>query len=259
MASADTIGTCFEIDVELVDRLLAEGRDEAAPFAAALALIGRMAALARPRQGAARILIVYARLIERILPHGAVTLSVAPDGERTALAARISEGGARRVLHDPIELDVPFDEFMLALERRIAGTEALEVTWSDPISLAFELTARGILAPAASDDDAADDAAGPTSAKRRPPPLPPRSARQPRDPRGRPTLRLERVEIPPEAYRDDAPPVPAGASPDRAEASKLPPTVRLSPRGGDSSEPAREDSVASRTDGDPDALDDGWD
>lgn len=206
--------TCFEVDQDLIETALAPAHSLAdpAPRDKIFALIERMARVARPRQGAARMLTVFARLAECDWLEGELEILLCDLGEATGINVMLHDGLSFVRLHAPIQVGVPFIEFATAFERDPLAVSPLEEAPADPDVLrlrASEATSshggrHAAALPASGDEEAVADA-------------------EPAAPDAdtvellsKPTVRLRAVRIPREAYRDDhrpqsKPGAPAGA------------------------------------------------
>lgn len=251
-----TIETCFEVDAELVEHTLAPAAGDlgVSPRDRAMALLERMADVARPRQGAARMLLVFARLAEQAWLAGTLSVELEPHDEHTLITASLEDAHGRRALHPPFDVEAPLDEFVRALERRAPDLASLEVVRyaADGLALRGRLEAEDNETVRPGGDDNEVNGSEMPNSKRHPPPLP---ARGPRSARGdmsaKPTMKIPLVRLPPEAFRDDqgAPPksriydLAAEETVEKRSDSAPPPTVRGTAGGP----------------GGMDDIDDGWD
>ncbi len=229
-----SIETCFEVDAELIDRTLAPAASALAvsPRDRVLALLERMTDVARPRQGAARMLLVLARLAECDWVKGGLVIELAARGERTRLTASLEDANATKPMHAPFDVDAPIEEFVRVLERGGTDLAALEVAHANPQGNVVELRSPG---SAAAHSRETVRAPGEPSAKRGPPPIPARGPRSTRaDFHAKPTVRIPQVHLPPEAFRDDQERPPESSvhnlhapdEPAKRPESAPPPTVR---------------------------------
>lgn len=239
------IETCFEVDPELIERTLAPPAPGVSPQDRVLALLERMTAVARPRQGAARMLLVFARLGACDWLKADLVVVLAPHGQRTIITLSLDDLHGRRPLHAPFDVDAPLEEFVRTLERKPLDLATLELVRADPQTHAIELHARAALTREtlrAPDDETEDVAA--TSTKRQPPPVPSRGTRG--EVSAKPTMKIPVVHIPREAFRDDE------DQPPRSRIFQAPP--RSAPEHADAP-PATARSAASNVDD----IDEGWD
>lgn len=183
--------TCFEVDQDLIEQALTPARSLAdpAPRDKIFALIERMARIARPRQGAARLLTVFARLAECGWLEGELEILLCDLGEATGIDLMLHDGLSFVRLHAPIRVGVPFNEFTTAYESNPLAVSPLEQAPADLDVLRLRATeathSRG--ARNAAEFQIAD--AAPTT-----------------ELVSKPTIKLRAVTIPREAYRDGQPP-----------------------------------------------------
>lgn len=210
-------GTCFEVDDERIEHALAPAAsiEEELPRARVFALLDRMAEVARPRQGAPRILFVLARLASCEWLEGDLEVTLRAEGNDTIVDLTVDDGMNLNRLRPSLTLSVPFHEFETSVERITDFLEPLKVAErveGQSIALSVEGAA---MAP----EDAKADritarppvdigAVGMDNLARRsdrpqPKEEPSGWGRRP-DPKS--TVKMKAVRIPIEAYRD--PPAP---------------------------------------------------
>lgn len=195
--------TCFEVDQELIEQALTPARSltDPAPRDKIFALIERMARIARPRQGAARLLTVFARLAECGWLEGELEILLCDLGEATGIDVMLHDGLSFVRLHAPIRVGVPFSEFTTAYESNPLAVSPLEEAPADADVLRLRATeptgSRGARHAAhfpAPSSDLPDLESEPPSTS----------------PNGEftsnPTVKIPAVRIPREAYRDGRPP-----------------------------------------------------
>lgn len=192
--------TCFEVDQELIEQALAPARSltEPSPRDKVFALIERMAWIARPRQGVARLLTVFAKLAECSWLEGDLEILLCDLGEATGIDVMLHDGLSFVRLHPPIRVSVPFLEFTTAYERNPLAFSPLEQAPADLDVLRLRATEA-----ARNERDAADlPTADELPADLEPPPSTARTS----DLGFKTTVRMPHLEIPREAYRDGHPP-----------------------------------------------------
>lgn len=236
-------GTCFEVDDDRIERALAPATtmDDALPRDRVFALLDRMAQVARPRQGGPRVLFVLARLATCDWLDGDLRVSVASDGSRTTIELMVFDGLVTTRLRPSVDMDVPFGEMELGVDR-IAE-------WLAPLSVSERVPGRRFDLAVQYDDEGAEEASDRPTARppaevatmgvhklarrteppKRPSRVPPPISEFPRDslfdcaevepdeaqvtrepkkgwgkpPAPKPTVKMEAVRIPTEAYRDE--------------------------------------------------------
>lgn len=112
-------GTCFEVDEPHIESALAPAATVAdeLPRAKVFALLDRMAEIARPRQGAPRILFVVARLTSCDWVEGELEVRLQARGNDTVIDLMVHDGMLRSHLRPSLVVRVPFQEFEVALGR----------------------------------------------------------------------------------------------------------------------------------------------
>ena len=235
--------TCFEVDQDLIERALAPARSltEPAPRQKVFALIERMALVARPRQGISRLLTVFARLAECSWLEGELEILLCDLGEATGIDVMLHDGLSFVRLHPPIRVSVPFNEFATAYERDPAAFAPLQQAPADLDVLRLRATEAELSqgARSAAELPAADEI-----------PDPPSTARA-LELTSKPTVRMPRLQIPREAYRDGQPP----ESRPRPDLAEPPPTAESA---GGPAEPASAADEMPPTKRVVDDIDEGW-
>lgn len=193
--------TCFEVDQDLIEAALAPAQSltDPAPRDKIFALIERMGRIARPRQGAARLLMVFARLAECGWLEGDLEILLCDLGEATGIDVMLHDGLSFVRLHAPIRVGVPFEEFTTAFERDPLAVSPLEQAPAD-------LDVLRLRATEATRSRGARNAADFPVPKADLPDLlaePPESEGEFET---KPTVKMAAVRIPREAYRDGHPP-----------------------------------------------------
>ncbi len=120
MRDLSQIGTCFEVTDDDIGDALAPARSlkETSPRERILALLGRMAAIARPRQGAPKILIAIAHMATRDWIEGDLLVTVAESDAGTDIALSVDEGASVSRFGQPLRVAAPFQEFEVAVRAR---------------------------------------------------------------------------------------------------------------------------------------------
>jgi len=123
-------GTCFEVEDEHIEHALAPAAsiEEELPRARVFALLDRMAEVARPRQGAPRILFVLARLASCEWLEGDLEVALQANGNSTLVDLTVDDGMIRSRLRPSLALAVPFHEFETGVERITDFITPLAVT-----------------------------------------------------------------------------------------------------------------------------------
>ncbi len=210
--------TCFEVDQDLIEAALAPAQSltDPAPRDKIFALIERMARVAKPRQGASRLLTVFARLAECGWLEGELEILLCDLGEATGIDVMLHDGLSFVRLHAPIRVGVPFEEFTTAFERDPLAVAPLEQAPADLDVLRLRATeatrSRGAR-------HAADFPVPATDLPELSPDPPPADAEDEFE--KKPTVRMAAVKIPREAYRDDH--APADSRRNTARADRPPP------------------------------------
>jgi hypothetical protein len=188
--------TCFEVDQDLIEQALTPARllNDPAPRDKIFALIERMARIARPRQGAARLLTVFARLAECGWLEGELEILLCDLGEATGIDVMLHDGLSFVRLHAPIRVGVPFNEFTTAFERDPLAVSPLEQAPADLDVLRLRATEATHSRGARNAAEFQIPDAAPTE-----------------ELVSKPTVKLRTVTIPREAYRDGQPPDAAGS------------------------------------------------
>jgi hypothetical protein len=130
------IETCFEVSPELIDYVLARGpANERTPRQKAIALLERMAEVARPRRGAGKIFELLSALAACNWLGGELDVRLLGDAQ-TKLDVLVDNGLGLERLCGPLRLDVPLAEL-----RRVADVicneprRTLVITGSSPFQL----------------------------------------------------------------------------------------------------------------------------
>lgn len=183
--------TCFEVDESLIERALAAptSLEESTPREKVFALIERMASVARPRQGAARLLVVLAAVARASWLEGALEVWLRPLGDLTELELLLHDGLSYTRLCAPLLVAAPFKEFETSVARAAALLSPLEVAEGAP-SGEIRLHAPDESAPPSTHEALKSDSFAPLPSEELEP---------------KPTLRIPAMRIPEEAYREDQP------------------------------------------------------
>jgi hypothetical protein len=105
-------------DLDMCSQLTGEAARAAAQSAAGMrALLARFAEIARPDEGAPKIILAFARLCENAWYDGRLRVEISGDGRVTTIEVLAELGGGIVERLFPLtRLDVPFDEFVLAID-----------------------------------------------------------------------------------------------------------------------------------------------
>jgi hypothetical protein len=181
--------TCFEVDEALIERALAPpaSLEEPTPREKIFALIERMAAVARPRQGAARLLVVLATVARASWLEGALEVWLRPLGELTEIELLLHDGLSYTRLCSPLLVGAPFDEFEMSIARAANLLAPLELADGAP-SGEIRLHAPDKSAPPSTRAALSSESFAP----------PPGDELQHKQ-----TVKIPVVRIPAEAYRED--------------------------------------------------------
>lgn len=111
------VKTCFEVTDEIVEAALRPSRDmgEPSPRERVFQLLDHMAAIAKPKQGAARMLRVLARMAACDWVDGELDLRVVAHGDSTALELYVNDGLSVTKMRDALEIAVPYGEISKAM------------------------------------------------------------------------------------------------------------------------------------------------
>ncbi len=184
--------TCQEVDEDTIAAALSPATSLSAesPRERAFRLVERMAEVSRPRQGAFRVLFVFARMAECEWVEGEIELRLRRDDVGTLIEVITDDGVTLSRLHAPLRFAAPFEEFAMFVDHRGASIAPLEVSSREPGSVLW-LRAR-LRKSAAPERPRAisDDLLAPRSLRGEP-------VHQ------KPTTRLPAVKIPADAYRSD--------------------------------------------------------
>lgn len=145
------IGTCFEVTEDVIEEALRPAADlmEQSPRERVFALLTHMAAIARPRQGAVKLLDVLAGIAKCDWIEGSLEVRLGGDAERTTVELLVDDGLCTARLRDVLRLQVPFGEFRKVLTARPSG-------WR-PLGVEGEVEEDGVsLKTGARDEDDAD-------------------------------------------------------------------------------------------------------
>lgn len=120
-------GTCFEVGDEQIERALAPASslDDALPRERVFALLDRMAEVAKPRQGATRILPVLARLASCDWLEGDLEIRIGATEEGTTVDLLVNDGVLLSRLRPSLSLAVPFEELEVGVGRLGAAISPL--------------------------------------------------------------------------------------------------------------------------------------
>ena len=122
--------TCFEVEDRHIEGALAPAAtvDDVLPRQKVFDLLDRMAQVAKPRQGAPRILAVIARLCSCDWLDGDLEVRVLARGADTFVDLVVHDGMLRSRLRPTLVVRVPFLEFETALRRIEGFIEPLQIT-----------------------------------------------------------------------------------------------------------------------------------
>ena len=111
--------SCFEVDDQRIDSALAPVATvaDALPREKVFALLDRMAEIAKPGQGAPRVLFVIARLASCDWIDGDIEVRLHASGQKTVIDLMVDDGMLQSRLRPSLEVAVPFQEFETALGR----------------------------------------------------------------------------------------------------------------------------------------------
>ncbi len=112
------IQSCLSVGDDTIAEALASARsmNEPSPRKKMLALVERMAEVATPNRGAAKILIVLAHMASRDWLDGNLFVRLIGDHELAVLELLVNDGVTTQRLLGPVRIDVPFAEFRRALQ-----------------------------------------------------------------------------------------------------------------------------------------------
>jgi hypothetical protein len=112
--------SCLLVTDDLITEALRPSRDlrEPGPRERVFYLLDHMAKIARPAQGAVKILLVLARVANRDWVDGALEVRVEADGSATRIELLVDDGLSLVRIRKPLHMDVPYDEFRAAIERK---------------------------------------------------------------------------------------------------------------------------------------------
>lgn len=121
------IGTCFEVTEDVIDEALRPAADlmEESPRERVFALLTHMSTIARPRQGAVKLLDVLAGISRCDWIEGSLEVRMLGDGERTTIELLVDDGLCTVKLRDALKLEVPLTEFRKVLTARPSGWSPL--------------------------------------------------------------------------------------------------------------------------------------
>ncbi len=113
MLLLEQIATCKAVtDDHIRDALsAAKSFSEPSPREKSLALLGRMVAIAKPRTGAPRMLVLLARMAKRDWIEGDLIVRLIGDTELSVLELFADDGVSRERIAGPLRIDVPLAEF----------------------------------------------------------------------------------------------------------------------------------------------------
>lgn len=120
MKGTPPLGTCFELTDEIVQTALrpAESLDDQGPRARVFALLDHLTKIARPKQGAPKILLVLARLATCDWIDGALEVRVIGHDGRVSIELFVDDGLSLTKMRAPLEIQVPYEEFRKAVAAR---------------------------------------------------------------------------------------------------------------------------------------------
>ena len=114
------IESCLAVTDDVIQDALAAARSMAdpTPRMKCLALIERMAEVAKPGRAAPKILVVLAHVALKDWLDGLLRVRLIGDPEVTVLELTVDDGLSSERIMGPVRIDVPFDEFRRSLELR---------------------------------------------------------------------------------------------------------------------------------------------
>ncbi len=114
------IESCLAVTDDVIQEALAAARSmaEPTPRMKCLALIERMAEVAKPGRAAPKILVVLAHMALKDWLDGLLRVRLIGDPEVTVLELTVDDGLSSERIMGPVRIDVPFDEFRRSLEMR---------------------------------------------------------------------------------------------------------------------------------------------
>ena len=223
--------TCQEVDEDLMAAAFAPATSlsDTSPRERSFALIERMAEVARPRQGAFRVLFVFAKMAKCDWLDGSLELRLKREAAGTTIEALLDDGLSLNRLHTPLHFAAPFEEFAMAIDHRpqmlaplaVSSREPGNALWlrasTDRVSSPEEAVSSDVLQPAHRELTL----------------------------QYKPTRKVAAVRIPREAYRD-------ADEPDNEPEQQTPEKER----GND--QPTIAPAASSTRDGASDDIDSGW-
>ncbi len=116
--SFDHLTSCLDVTDLTIAEVLAAAKSWSAPTPRqkTLALLRRMAEVARPGRGAPKMLVVLAHMAHRDWLDGELRVRLIGDPEVSVLELLVDDGLSTARILGPLRIDVPFAEFRRALE-----------------------------------------------------------------------------------------------------------------------------------------------
>ncbi len=123
------ISSCLDVSDELIRAALAPARslDEQSPRQRVSRLVTRMAEVATARQGAPKILLVFAHMATADWLEGELVVKLIGDAELTVIEALVDDVSTAERVIGPLELNVPFDELLAVVRSSIEVIRPLAV------------------------------------------------------------------------------------------------------------------------------------
>ncbi len=114
------IESCLAVTDDVIQEALAAARSmaEPTPRMKCLALIERMAEVAKPGRAAPKILVVLAHVALKDWLDGLLRVRLIGDPDVTVLELTVDDGLSSERIMGPVRIDVPFEEFRRSLEMR---------------------------------------------------------------------------------------------------------------------------------------------
>lgn len=127
MPSTPPFDSCFAVTEAHIREALqpAASLTDTSPRERVWALIDRMVAVAKPRQGAPKILLVLARMAGAEWIEGHLEVRVRPDGAGVVIEVLVDDGLSVTRLKPPMRVAAPYDELASAVELHAAMVEPL--------------------------------------------------------------------------------------------------------------------------------------
>ncbi|HMR74280.1 MAG TPA: hypothetical protein PKD61_04185, partial [Polyangiaceae bacterium] len=112
------IESCLAVTDDVIEDALSAARSmaEPTPRMKTLALIARMAEVAKPGRAAPKLLVVLAHMALKDWLDGLLRVRLIGDPEISVLELLVDDGLSSQRIMGPVRIDVPFDEFRRSLE-----------------------------------------------------------------------------------------------------------------------------------------------